>query len=133
MAIRARKNTQLNIVGGELQLGFTGDDPGIAMDLRKRNLPAGPCQLTFRLRGGSAGGGEVFYTTSPSETLPKGEHKTFVVQADGRWQDVAIDMPTDKRIYQIRIDVSTGVGKATISDLKLLDATGNVIASWPAK
>lgn len=40
--IRARKNTTLQIVGNELRLKFSGDDPGIAMDLRGAQLPAGP-------------------------------------------------------------------------------------------
>ena len=39
IGIRARKNTQLTIADGKLILLFTGDDPGIAMDLRARQLP----------------------------------------------------------------------------------------------
>ena len=49
--IRARKNTKLTIVDGELRLEFNGDDPGIAMDLRGRDIPVGPYRLKFRLRG----------------------------------------------------------------------------------
>lgn len=131
-AIRARKNTTLKIVGQELQLQFTGDDPGIAMDLRSRKLRSGPYQLTFRLRGGSARGGELFYTTKPNVTLPKGERKTFEVRDDGQWQDVLIELPTTESLQQLRIDVSEGVGVATISSLKLSDANGDVLVMWPA-
>ncbi len=129
-AIRARKNTDLKIVGTELQLEFSGDDPGIAIDLRNRNIAAGPYQLTFRLSGGGEGGGEVFYTTNPTVTLPKGERKTFDVRADGQWQDILIELPTSKRLHQLRLDVSEGAGRATISDLKLSNSSGVLIA-WP--
>jgi arylsulfatase A-like enzyme len=131
--IRARKNTELKTVGNELQLRFTGDDPGIAMDLRNRKIAAGPYQLTFRLIGGSQGGGELFYTTKPSTTLPKGERTTFDVLANGQWQDVSIELPTDESLQQLRLDVSDGAGKATIADLKLLDASGAVLVAWPGK
>jgi hypothetical protein len=131
--IRARKNTELKTVGNELQLRFTGDDPGIAMDLRNRKIAAGPYQLTFRLIGGSQGGGELFYTTKPSTTLPKGERTTFDVLANGQWQDVLIELPTDESLRQLRLDVSDGAGKATITDLKLLDASGAVLVAWPGK
>ncbi len=130
-AIRARKNTKLTIVDGTLELQFTGDDPGIAMDLRTAALPPGPYRLKFRLRRGSTGGGEVFYTTEPKVTLPRGKHLEFEIPADGEWQDIVVEMQTDKRLQQLRLDVSQGPGKATIADLKLTDAQGNVIISWP--
>jgi arylsulfatase len=132
-AIRARKNTQLTIAGGMLQLQFTGDDPGIAMDLRGRDLPNGPYRLTFRLLDGAKHGGEVFYTTDPKTTLPKGEQLEFDIVADGKWQPITVDLPTDKRIHQLRLDVSPGPGKATIAELKLTDKEGNQIAAWPEK
>ena len=130
--IRARKNTNLKIVGKELQLQFTGDDPGIAMDLRTTALVPGPYRLKFRLLAGSRSTGEVFYTTEPTVTLPKGERVEFDIPADGEWQDILIEVPTDKRLQQLRLDVSEGPGKATITDLSLLDADGNTISSWPA-
>ena len=52
---------QLEIVDGQLQLEFTGDDPGIAMTLRGRQLPVGSYRLMFRLMGRVKGGGEIFY------------------------------------------------------------------------
>jgi len=132
-AIRARKNTRLTIADGMLQLQFTGDDPGIAMDLRRRELPNGPYCLTFRLLDGVKHGGEVFYTTDPKTTLPKGERLEFDILADGKWQPITVQLPTDKRIHQLRLDVSPGPGKATIADLKLTDQDGNPIAAWPEK
>ena len=130
-AIRARKNTQLTIAEGKLMLKFSGDDPGIAMDVRAQELPGGPYRLRFRLLGGSKGGGEVFYTTGPKAILPRGEHIEFVVRADGEWQDVQIELATNKQLQQLRIDVSQGAGAATIADLALENATGTVIMVWP--
>ncbi len=130
-AIRARKNTQLEIVDGQLRLVFTGDDPGIAMDLRGRELPKGPYRLSFRLQGGGKDGGDVFYTTDPTTTLPKGERLEFNILADGTWEPIAVDLPTSDRVYQLRLDVSPGAGKATIAELKLTDTDGNQVMAWP--
>jgi len=132
-AIRARKNTRLTIAEGMLQLTFTGDDPGIAMDLRGRDMPNGPYRLRFRLLDGARHSGEVFYTTDPKTTLPKGERLEFDILANGHWQPITIDLPTHKRIYQLRIDVSSGPGKATIAELRLTDTKGKQIAAWPEK
>lgn len=131
-AIRARKNTELKIVGRELRLQFNGDDPGIAMDLRSKNLAAGPYKLTFRLRvdAGQAKG-ELFYTTDPRTTLPKGQRETFDVRTDGQWQQVTIELPTNKVLHQLRVDVSEGAGKATIADLTLSDIKGTELLAWP--
>jgi arylsulfatase A-like enzyme len=130
-AIRARKNTRMEIVDGELRLQFSGEDPGIAMDLRGRDLPNGPYRLSFRLLNGVKNGGEMFYTKDPRTTLPNGERVEFEILANGNWQPIMLDLPTDARIYQLRIDVSPGEGRATIADLKLTDEQGNEIASWP--
>ena len=131
--IRARKNTQLTIVGNELQLTFSGDDPGIAMDLRSANLPNGPYQLRFRLKGGSKNGGELYFTSDTKTILPKGTHETFPLNADGEWQQVSVAMKTDKRIHQLRLDVCEDVGSATIADLSLVGSDGKVLIKWPAK
>ncbi|MEW4486455.1 arylsulfatase [Thalassoglobus sp. JC818] len=131
--IRARKNTRLTLEDGTLQLQFTGEDPGIAMDLRGHDLPNGPYRLTFKLRDGSRDGGELFFTTDSERTLPKGERLTFPVVADGEWQSISLDLATKSRIYQLRIDVSSGPGKATISELQLGDEQGQLLMSWPEK
>ncbi|MHC4518241.1 MAG: arylsulfatase [Planctomycetota bacterium] len=132
-AIRARKNTELTIIDRMLQLRFTGDDPGIAMDLRGRELPKGPYRLSFRLLGGTQDGGDVFYTVDPKTTLPKGKRVPFDVYNDGTWQQLALVLPTDSRIYQLRIDVGSGPGKAIIAELELTDKAGKRIVVWPEK
>ncbi len=129
--IRSRKNTKMKIVGDELQLQFTGDDPGIAMDLRGWDLPAGPYQVTFELLDGSKAGGDVFYTLDPKTNLPQGENLKFSIAADGQWQPIALQLPVSGLIYQLRIDVSPGPGKATIRNLKLRDQSGKVLIAWP--
>lgn len=129
--IRARKNTKLTIVDGELHLEFSGDDPGIAMDLRGRDMPVGPYRLTFRLQGGTKGGGELFYTTYPKTILSKGTRIEFAVDADGKRHDIELRLPTKQRIYQLRLDVGDGVSKATVSGLTLLDSAGKRVIAWP--
>ena len=103
------------------------------MDLRARALPNGPYRLSFRLLGGTQGGGDIFYTVDPKTTLPKGRRVPFDVRNDGQWQQLALELPTDRRICQLRIDVSNGPGKATIAGLELRDKAGKRIAVWPEK
>ncbi|MCP4480915.1 MAG: arylsulfatase [Planctomycetaceae bacterium] len=130
-SIRARKNTKLNITDGTLRLVFSGDDPGIAMDLRKKSLTPGPYRLAFDLKGGSQGGGELFFTTDLKTVLPKGNRIPFEVVADGDWQKVDIELKTDKAIQQLRLDVSEGSGEASIRQLRLTDDSGKVLFKWP--
>lgn len=129
--IRARKNTKLTIVDGELRLKFSGDDPGIAMDLSGREIPPGPYLLKFRLQGGTKGGGELFYTIDPRTTLPKGERIAFEIDADGKWHDMELRLPAETRIYQLRLDVGNGISTANVSGLQLIDSIGKPIMSWP--
>lgn len=130
-SMRARKNTKLKITDGTLHLVFSGDDPGIAMDLRKKALMPGPYHLAFDLKGGSQGGGEVFFTTDLKTVLPKGNRIPFEVVADGDWQKVDIALKTDKAIQQLRLDVSEGSGDASIRQLRLTDDSGKVLFKWP--
>ena len=131
--IRARKNTKLQIVDGTLRLFFSGDDPGIAMDMRNRELPPGPYRVKFRLRGGGVGGGDLFFTTDPKTTLPRGSLVEFDVKADGEWQDVDIELQTSKTIHQLRIDVCDNAGEAAIADLKLVNMAGEALLAWPGE
>lgn len=131
-AIRARKNTSLKVNGSELHLRFTGDDPGIAMDLRANNLAKGPYSLTFRLRCKVEGHGEVLFTTDPALTLPNGTSVVFPVSSDEKWRDVLVDLATDRQLQQLRLDIGDGAGEAKIGDLKLLNAAGVTLLSWPA-
>ena len=131
--IRARKNTKRTVADNALHLEFTGDDPGIAMNLRQHELPTGPYRLTFRLKGGTRGGGELFFTTDPKTTLPNGTRFEFDVHADNRFHDMDLKLPVAKRIYQLRLDVGDGVSQAVIADLTLLDGRGELIMSWPLR
>ncbi|MEZ6057364.1 MAG: arylsulfatase [Planctomycetaceae bacterium] len=130
-SIRARKNTSLKIVGQDLQLQFSGEDPGIAIDLRGKALPDGPYKLSFGLIGGSKDGGELYFTTDLKTTLPNGQRQTFDVSADGHLHQICLDIVTKKRLQQFRLDVCNGTGQATISKLTLLDGDDNVLVSWP--
>jgi arylsulfatase len=131
LAIRARKNTDLKIVGNQLQMVFSGNDPGIAMDLRGQSLAAGPYRLTFRLKGGSPGGGQVYFTTDPQTNLPDGEVRSFDVSKIDDWQDVLVELKTDQPLQQLRIDVSDSVGAATIEALQLMTTAGEIVKQWP--
>ena len=130
-SIRARKNTKLEIEKGSLNLVFSGEDPGIAMDLRRNALTPGPYHLAFELKGGSEGGGELFFTTDPKTILPKGNRIPFDVAADGDWQKIDIQLKTGKAIQQLRLDVSEGSGEASIRQLRLTDDSGKVLLKWP--
>ena len=130
-SIRARKNTKLNITDGTLHLVFSGDDPGIAMDLRNKAIAAGPYHLAFELKGGSEGGGELFFTTDPKTILTKGNRIPFEVAADGDWQKIDIQLKTGKAIQQLRLDVSEGSGEASIRQFRLTDDSGKVLLKWP--
>jgi arylsulfatase len=81
--------------------------------------------------GGSRGGGELFFTTDPKTTLPKGNRVSFDVAATGDWQKVDVELKTDKAIQQLRLDVSEGSGEASIRQLRLTDDSGKVLLKWP--
>lgn len=128
--IRARKNTELKVANGNLQLVFSGEDPGIAIDLRRESLPPGPYRVSFELNGGTTSGGELFFTTDQKTTLPKGKRIPFEVSANGKWQNIEIDLQTNKSIQQLRLDVSDGPGNASIRKFRLTDASGNTLRQW---
>ncbi|MDF1657593.1 MAG: arylsulfatase [Verrucomicrobiales bacterium] len=129
--IRARKNTSMTRAPGIMELKFTGDDPGIAMDLRGiRDLPAGPYVLSFKLENAPEGTGEVFYTIDKKTTLPNGLRIEFPVLGTNESNDVRIALSTEKLINQIRLDVSEGPGSATIQNLRLLDSDGKMLKDW---
>ncbi|MEM7143489.1 MAG: arylsulfatase [Verrucomicrobiota bacterium] len=132
--IRARKNTKLVERPGVLLLTFTGDDPGIAMDLRSmKDMPAGPYQVSFDLKTDTAGTGDIFYTIDGKTVLPKGENRQFPVNGTDAAQAVRVDLKTDKQLHQLRIDVSDGEGAAEIANLQLLGLGGKVIKDWTKK
>jgi arylsulfatase len=130
-AIRARKNTKMVEKEGALILTFTGEDPGIAMDIREmKSLPPGPYVVAFDLKTAISGTGEIFYTTDAKTVLPNGSRIEFPVGGDQTEQAVVVKLSTDKRLQQIRIDVAEGKGTATIKGLRLLDASGEILKAW---
>ena len=129
--IRARKNTKVQIEGKVLQLTFTGDDPGIAIDLRGAQIPKGPYEVRFRLQQHGKTTGEIFFTTNREEILPKGHRAQFAMQDSNEWQWIEIPLETSDTIYQLRIDVSEGVGNASMAELQLLGSKGEIILAWP--
>ncbi len=132
--IRARKNTKLVQRPGVLILTFTGEDPGIAMDLRGiKMMSTGPFQVCFDLKTTAAGTGEIFFTTDGKTVLPKGENLKFPIKGSDDAQAVRVDLSTDERLYQLRIDVSDGEGAAEIANLRLLGPDGGVIKDWTGK
>jgi arylsulfatase len=131
LRIRARKNTKLQIVENELRLKFTGDDPGIAIDLRGIQLVGGPYRVVFKLMSKAKVNGEVFFTTDPKTILPRGERVKFPVDSNASWQDFSIEIAKEQRLQQLRIDIGDEPGEATIADLRLLGRDGQVLISWP--
>ncbi|MDB4615182.1 hypothetical protein OAG80_01940, partial [Akkermansiaceae bacterium] len=131
--IRARKNTSIRIEAGTLNLIFSGEDPGIAIDLRGEKLVKGPYVLEFELATKSASQGEVFFTTDPQTSLPNGVKKIFPIQNGGKPVMISIPLETKERLYQLRLDIGSGKGMATISKLRLLDKKGDVLRTWPKR
>jgi arylsulfatase len=133
LGIRARKNTTLVREENALMLTFTGDDPGIAFDLRNADQPpSGPYLLSFELITDLEGTGEVYYTTDGATILPKGSRLTFPVKSSPTLQDLAIQIETQKKLHQLRLDVAQGPGAATIRNLRLLASSKEVLVNWTA-
>lgn len=129
--IRARKNTKMKQGEGIIKLTFTGEDPGIAMDLRdNKSLPEGPYRLSFELTTDGKGSGDIFYTVDPKNILPRGERITFPVNGTEAPQPVSIELKTEKRICLLRLDVSEDEGSAEIRKLQLHDAKGRLLKNW---
>ncbi len=130
-SIRARKNTTLKTSQSEIQLTFTGDDPGIAMDQFAKELPAGPYTLSFDLKSTAVGDGEVFFTTDAKTSLPNGNHVALAINKDGQWHSLTVKLQTKKSLQKLRLDVSEGKGSATLKNLRLSDESGKELISWP--
>lgn len=129
--IRARKHTELKIADGLMQLTFSGEDPGLAWDRLPAGLAAGPYVLRFELSSKASGAGDVFFTTDAETSLPRGKQISFQPQHDGSWHEHRIDLPTDKSLHKLRLDVCAGAGSAQIRSLQLTDRQGNVLLAWP--
>jgi arylsulfatase len=129
--VRARKNTLLKAVPGAWELTFTGEDPGIAIDLRgMKNLEAGPYTVTFDLVTEWQGTGEIFFTTDGKTVLPNGTRIEFPVAGGGKTQSATIELATTEALKQLRLDVAEGPGSATIGRLRLLSREGEPLHEW---
>lgn len=130
--LRARKNTKLQREGNVLQLTFSGEDPGLAIDRLPSGLPPGPYVLTFELASRSQGRGDVFYTEKPGVPLPQGQRLPLAVRHDGVARRMRVAIPAG-RICKLRLDVcGDAQGTATIRDLTLQRPDGTRLLSWPA-
>ncbi|MDB4523598.1 arylsulfatase [Akkermansiaceae bacterium] len=131
LKIRARKNTSLVREGNALFLTFTGEDPGIAMDIRRLNeFAIGPYYLSFDLTTDTEGTGEIFFTTNQATILPKGNHLRFPIVSSPKSQKIQVELKTAKKLYQLRLDVLEGPGEAVIQNLKLLDHDKKTLINW---
>ncbi|MEO1990908.1 MAG: arylsulfatase [Pirellulales bacterium] len=130
-SIRARKNTKLKRNANTLQLTFTGEDPGIAIDFRTAPISSsGPYYLTFDLTTDWKGQGDIFFTTDMRAVLPRGKNITFPIIGENQSQKIHLKINTDERLHQLRIDVADGPGTATMTNLRLLDANGKVLKDF---
>ena len=132
--IRSRKNTKLTRKDNTLQLTFTGDDPGIAMDFRRTSKPpVGPYFLSFTLTTENKDTGHLYFTTNQTSVLPKAAPISFPVNGDNTPQKIRIAIDTNKSLHQLRLDVSSGPGKAIIEELKLLGQNKKTLLDWTSK
>ncbi|MCP4854918.1 MAG: arylsulfatase [Fuerstiella sp.] len=131
--IRARKDTRIEVRGNDLVLDCTGTDSGIAIERLEGKLPAGPYTLSFRIKSNASGSGEVYFSTDPRTSLPRGTNIQFEVKHDGQWHDIVLELKTSDGLHALRIDPCSGPGMATLTDLTLRDPGTNVIARWPAQ
>jgi len=132
MGIRARAGTALAFEGDELVLTGSGSETGLSID-RVSKLPSGgPYQLVFSVRSPSAGSGQIFWTTDPQTKLPKGTRQAFDVRNGGEWQQFSLKLETPEKLYGFRLDPCSAPGELRIKGLKLEDASGKVLESWPA-
>ncbi|WP_390889051.1 arylsulfatase [Rhodopirellula halodulae] len=138
-AIRARKNTTSKWKQGVLHLSFHGDDPGIAMDRLPSKLDQGPYHLAFELQSNAAGQGDVFFTTSPDQSLPNGVRLPWTPKHDDQWHAYSLALvnhsdeqstSSKQEIHRLRLDTSDAKGSAKIRNLRVLDASGEEVIRW---
>jgi len=130
--IRARVDTRLSVEGDELVLTCTGGDPGLAFDQLPDFKTGGPYKLVFSLQSKSGGEAEIYWTTDANTKLQKGQRKVFGVKHDGKWQDITLDIDTPEKLYAFRLDPCSAPGEVRIKGLKLQDASGKTLQTWPA-
>ncbi len=131
--IRARAGTTLAIEGDELVLTGSGNETGISIDKMPALESGGPYQLVFSVKSQAPGGGQIFWTTDPQTRLLKGTRQAFDVRGGGEWQSVSLKLDTTEKLSGLRLDPCSAPGETRIKGLKLEDASGKMLESWPAK
>ncbi len=128
--IRARIGTTMAVADGQLVLECNGEDPGLAIDVA---APAstGPYTLEFRVQSRAVGEGEIYWTTDAKTLLPRGRRLAFPVTHDGQWHAVSLPIAEVKPLHALRLDPCAGPGQVRIADLRLKDANGDIVRSWP--
>ncbi|MCG8602122.1 MAG: arylsulfatase [Verrucomicrobiales bacterium] len=129
--IRARRGTTIERSDGILRLSLSGDDPGLAIDRIAMAQGANPpFTLTFSLKSRAGGSGDVFFTTDPKTSLPKGTQIPFKPEHSDEWETFSIEIPADRKITALRLDPATDAGTVDLKDLKLIGKNGNVVVKW---
>ncbi|MCX7008117.1 MAG: arylsulfatase, partial [Kiritimatiellaeota bacterium] len=130
--IRARVNTKLTVDGDELVLACSGNDSGLSFDRLPELKVHGPYKLVFSLKSTASGEGGIYWTLDAATKLPKGQQQTFAVRHDGEWQQITLKIDTEEKLYALRLDPCSAPGAVRIKELKLLDAAGQTLHTWPA-
>ena len=129
-AIRARIDTKLTIDKDQIILTSTGSNPGITFDTTDVKA-TGPYTLEFRLLSHASGEGEIYWTTDAKTSLPKGRHQIFQVAHDGQWHEILLQLADTETLHALRLDPCSGTGEVRIQSLKLINAKGTTLKSWP--
>jgi arylsulfatase A-like enzyme len=129
--MRARRDTQLSIEGDQLILSCTEGDPGLAIQPLSLKGRTGPYLLSLEIQSRASGMGEVYFTTDPQTSLPRGEHLEFEVAHDGQWHTLTLPLTTDQVLYGLRLDPCTGAGQVRLRQMQLKSAAGEVLSGWP--
>ncbi len=129
--IRARIHAALDIEGSKLTITSSGDDSGIANDKVSQPLASGPYVLAFRVKTTGDGRGEVYYSVDSKVTLPRATRIEPDVPSDRQWHELKVDLKTTEIIHALRLELYDGEGSATIDGLRLENAAGKILRSWP--
>ncbi|MFN9914316.1 MAG: arylsulfatase, partial [Pirellulaceae bacterium] len=90
-----------------------------------------PYLLSLEIQSRASGMGEVYFTTDPQTSLPRGEHLEFEVAHDGQWHALTLPLTTDQVLYGLRLDPCTGAGQVRLRQMQLKSAAGEVLSGWP--
>ncbi|MDB4459071.1 arylsulfatase [bacterium] len=129
--IRARKDTSMKIDSGMIHLKCTGTDSGLAMDGIGDVKEAGPYMLGFQLKTTAGKNAEIYFSTDPEVSLPKGNHLAYSVNPNDQWQGISLKLETTEVIRALRVDIGDVPGTAVIKEMVLKDAKGKVVKAWP--